>query len=88
MNEPCPCPNPISLYFRLKPINCLRRDSFGCKSIPSCNFASCKSRKTSPVHVNYAIGKICAIFVFSFTIVLSFVHRQYEAYIGLLNMLV
>ena len=26
-----------SLYFGLKPINCLRKDSFGCKSIPSCN---------------------------------------------------
>ena len=48
MNKPCPCPNPSSLYFRLKPINCLRRESFGCKSIPSFNFASCKSRKTSP----------------------------------------
>ena len=30
-------PNPMSLHFGLKPINCLRRDNFGCKSIPSCN---------------------------------------------------
>ena len=30
-------PNPSSLYFGLKPINCLSRDSFDCKSIPSCN---------------------------------------------------
>ena len=36
-SKPCPCPNPRSLYFGLKLINCLCRDSFGCKSIPSCN---------------------------------------------------
>ena len=35
--KPCLCPNPRPLYFGLKSINCLRRDSFDCKSIPSCN---------------------------------------------------
>ena len=32
------CPNCRSLYFGLKPTNCLRRDSFGCKLMPKCNF--------------------------------------------------
>ena len=32
-----PLPNPRILYFGLKPIKCLSRDSFGCKVIPSCN---------------------------------------------------
>ena len=40
-------PNPRSLYFGLKPINCLRRDSFGCKSIPSCHCPG-EERKSQP----------------------------------------
>ena len=40
-------PNPRPLYFGLKPINCLPRDSFGCKSIPSCNCPG-KERKFQP----------------------------------------
>ena len=41
-------PNPRSLYFGLKPISCLHRDSFGCKSIPSCNCPG-EERKFQPV---------------------------------------
>ena len=43
-------PNPRSLYFGLKPINCLRRDSFGCKAIPSCNCPG-EERKFQPVRI-------------------------------------
>ena len=32
-----PLPNPRILDFGLKLINCLSRDSFGCKAIPSCD---------------------------------------------------
>ena len=44
-------PNPRSLNFGLKPINCLRRDIFGCKSIPSYNFPE-EERKFQPVHIS------------------------------------
>ena len=44
-------PNPRSLYFGLKPINRLRRDSFGCKSIPSYNCPG-EERKFQPVHIS------------------------------------
>ena len=43
-----PMPNPRILYFSLKPINCLSRDSFGCKVIPSCNCPGIK--KSSSDH--------------------------------------
>ena len=43
-------PNSRSLYFGLKCINCLCRDSFGCKSIPSCNCPG-KERKVQPVRI-------------------------------------
>ena len=43
-------PNPSSLYFGLNPINCLHRDSFGCKPIPSCNCPG-EERKFQPVHI-------------------------------------
>ena len=43
-------PNPRSLYFGLKPNNCLRKDSFGCKSIPSCN-CTWKERKFQLVRI-------------------------------------
>ena len=43
-------PNSKSLYFGFKPINCLRGDSFGCKSIPSCNCPG-KKRKFQPARI-------------------------------------
>ena len=43
-------PNPRSLYFGLKPINCLRRDSFGYKSILSYNCPG-EERKFQPVRI-------------------------------------
>ena len=45
-----PLPSPRSLYFGLNSINFLRRDSFGCESIPSCNCPG-KERKFQPVHI-------------------------------------
>ena len=39
-----PLPNPRILYFGFKPINCLSRDSFGCKAILSSN---CPGEKKS-----------------------------------------
>ena len=36
--RPCPCPNPRLLYSELKPNNCLRRDSFGCKLVMFLSF--------------------------------------------------
>ena len=45
-------PNPMSLYFGFKPINCLRRDSLGCKSIPNWNPG--EERKFQPI---YAFGR-------------------------------
>ena len=43
-------PNSRSLYFGIQPINCLRRDSFGWKSIPSCNCPG-EERKLQPVSI-------------------------------------
>ena len=48
-------PNPRSLYFGPKPINCLRRDSFGFKSIPSCNCPG-KERNFQPVCIMHLDG--------------------------------
>ena len=39
-----------SLYFGLKPVNCLHRDRFGCKSILSCSCPG-KERKFQPVRI-------------------------------------
>ena len=44
-------PNPRSLHVGLKPINCLRRDIFGCKSIPGYNCPR-EERKFQPVHIS------------------------------------
>ena len=43
-------PNLRSLYFGLKLINCLHRDSFGCKSFPSCNCPG-EERKFQPIRI-------------------------------------
>ena len=49
-----PLPNPRIVYFGLKPINCLSRDSFGCKAIPSCN---CPGEKELFRPSVYALGR-------------------------------
>ena len=57
-----PLPNPRILYFGLKPINCLSRDSFGCKVIPSCN---CPGEKEFFRPSMYALGYSFYVFFVS-----------------------
>ena len=61
----------LLLYFGLKPINCHRRDSFGCKSIPSC---SCPGKQRKTFQVRIYIRKVIPKGMGSSTPVTS--HRQ------------